>query len=442
MGNKLKVAAKRDGATRRTRLATTLKGLRKNEFSTLRMNLEGVKARHEKLQDREHLVVPAVILTEGVHNGSAGPLYYPGEELRKNPEAWNHMPVVDYHPEDNSGRGISARDPEVLNIRGLGVCLNSRWDNRLKTEVWLDIERVKKVDKRILDNVESGVMTELSTGLFTDNEYVDNGEWKGERYVAVARNYRPDHLAILPDKKGSCSIADGAGLLRNSEHTKEPVRKLLVEVEEDPSVVGEVSNEDETNQKETLVMNKAETIKSLIENSGGIWAEGDRTYLETKNDEQLKTLHDATVKNEAEAGEDEKKEEEKPVDFTEHQVTTQAAKTEEEEEKPTKNMSFEEVLNSASPDIREMITSGLRVQAATKAKLVKVITSNARNRFTPEQLNVKPLEELENLVALVGGEKKAPVANYAGLGEVGSPTANTETPLEIPTFTFAPAAKK
>lgn len=33
---------------------------------------------------------------------------------------------------------------------------------------------------------------------------------------AVARNHRPDHLAILPDQVGACSLADGAGLIRNA----------------------------------------------------------------------------------------------------------------------------------------------------------------------------------------------------------------------------------
>ena len=43
------------------------------------------------------------------------------------------------------------------------------------------------------------------------------GDWNGKAYVGIARNYRPDHLAILPDMKGACSIADGAGLCRNHE---------------------------------------------------------------------------------------------------------------------------------------------------------------------------------------------------------------------------------
>jgi hypothetical protein len=43
----------------------------------------------------------------------------------------------------------------------------------------------------------------------------------GRQYVGIARNHRPDHLAILPDLKGSCSIADGAGLCRNHDVVEE-----------------------------------------------------------------------------------------------------------------------------------------------------------------------------------------------------------------------------
>jgi hypothetical protein len=44
---------------------------------------------------------------------------------------------------------------------------------------------------------------------------LEDGQWKGEKYVAIAQNIRADHLAILPNKDGACSIQDGAGLLVN-----------------------------------------------------------------------------------------------------------------------------------------------------------------------------------------------------------------------------------
>ena len=175
-------------------------------------NFTGI-TRNEKLHSKEYLVAPAIMIVEGVLNGSQGPLLYPASEMRKSVPLWNLKPAVLYHPEKN-GAGISACSPEVLNTRGLGMMMNTRMDgDQLKTEVWLDMVQVKKVDERVLEAIENKEVMELSTGLLTDNEMTE-GEWNGVHYDAIARNYRPDHLAILPDQVGACSVEDGAGFLR------------------------------------------------------------------------------------------------------------------------------------------------------------------------------------------------------------------------------------
>lgn len=169
------------------------------------------------LEGREHIVVPMVILTEGVHNGSSGPLYYGKDELGKTPESWNHKPVVVYHPTMN-GQGISACDPAVINTRKVGVMMNTKLDgNRLVSEAWIEKSRADAVDSRIMNAIDRKEMMELSTGVFVDAE-TKPGVWGSESYVGIARNFRPDHLALLPDQIGACSIADGAGFLRNSRH--------------------------------------------------------------------------------------------------------------------------------------------------------------------------------------------------------------------------------
>ena len=184
------------------------------QFSRLTFNLLPKQCRLDTLEGREHCVVPMVMLTEGVHEGSNGPLLYPAEELSKTPQSWNLKPIVVYHPTMN-GEGISACDPVVINNRKVGVILNTRFEGgRLKAEAWLEKPRSDTVDSRIMKAVESAEMMELSTGVFVDMEKGD-GEWNGESYVGIARNYRPDHLALLPDQIGACSIADGAGFIRN-----------------------------------------------------------------------------------------------------------------------------------------------------------------------------------------------------------------------------------
>jgi hypothetical protein len=155
----------------------------------LTTNMSGT-VRHAELEGRDHLVVPMVMLTEGVHPGSSGPLFYPGSELAKVPAVWNTKPVVVYHPEEN-GVGVSACDPAVLNNRKVGVIMNTEYvDGKLKAEAWIEASRVEKIDNRIMESLEADVMMELSTGLFTDNEDVE-GEFEGTAYTAIARNYLP-----------------------------------------------------------------------------------------------------------------------------------------------------------------------------------------------------------------------------------------------------------
>jgi len=184
------------------------------------------------MEERNYLVVPMIILTEGVHAGSDGPMLYPKEELAKTPVIWNHKPVVVYHPEMN-GQGISACNPSVITNRKVGVMMNTKFEKgKLKSEAWIEVDRANKVDERIMAAIEANQMMELSTGVFVDMEETE-GDWKGESYKGIARNYRPDHLALLPDKIGACSIKDGAGFLRNQEEERSLVRSVFAKVMRD-----------------------------------------------------------------------------------------------------------------------------------------------------------------------------------------------------------------
>lgn len=182
------------------------------EMQMLTLNFVPSKSRVETLEDRVHTVVPMVMLVEGVHNGSGGPVFYTADELSKTPAIWNQKPIVDYHPEDGS-----ACDQIFVNSRKVGVIMNAAWDakgKRLTAEAWLEKDRADKIDNRIFRAIEKNEMMEVSTGLFVDLERAP-GKWGEEEFVGTVRNIRPDHLALLPDKIGACSIADGAGLLRN-----------------------------------------------------------------------------------------------------------------------------------------------------------------------------------------------------------------------------------
>lgn len=198
-----------------------------SSYERIVFNLGGAeKVRHEELEGRDHLVVPCVMITEGVHHGSQGRGYYSPRHTAKTTLAWNGMPIVVYHPK-KKGQGISARQPKVFNSSKIGVVMNTRWSNKkLKTEAWIDYQRAKEVDSRILEAVENGKSVEVSTGLHVRRQK-KKGVWNGEKYDWVAVKQQPDHLAVLPDQKGACSVQDGAGLLMNSEMSFTSISRLV-----------------------------------------------------------------------------------------------------------------------------------------------------------------------------------------------------------------------
>ena len=176
----------------------------------------GGKTRRATLHGREYLVAPATMIVPGVLPGSKGPLLYPADEVTRDPQVWNGIPLVLNHPTLN-GEQVSARDPEVLDRFGLGMVLRSRADSgSLKAEAWFDVQQTKKLSPVLWNRLQTGQPIELSTGLFTDEE-LSEGIHNGTEYRAIARNYRPDHLAILLDNAGACSVRDGCGVLVNAE---------------------------------------------------------------------------------------------------------------------------------------------------------------------------------------------------------------------------------
>jgi hypothetical protein len=189
------------------------------EFLTVNV---GGKLRKETLEGRPHLVAPAVILKEEVLNGSEGAGFYPHEENKKALPAWNGMPITLGHPESN-GAKVSARSPEVINNRKVGVVLNTGSDDsgkKVKVECWFDEERVKALDKRLYDKLVKNEQVECSTGLYLNQDPV-KGTFGTTPYDWIARDHEPDHLAVLVDTIGALSVKMGGGLFANAANLPE-----------------------------------------------------------------------------------------------------------------------------------------------------------------------------------------------------------------------------
>ena len=167
--------------------------------------------REEMRNERAWLVVPGIILQEQVLN------YYfvPASEINHFVSAWNGAPVTMAHPDTEDG---SAGHTEYAGI--VGNFYNAQFDvskNQLKGEFWLDLAllRNSEAGRNTESNVRSGKVMDVSTGYWADEE-MTQGVWNDHEYFAIHRNLRPDHVAILLDQTGACSVADGCGMPRTN----------------------------------------------------------------------------------------------------------------------------------------------------------------------------------------------------------------------------------
>lgn len=206
-------------------------------YSSIQVNF---MARRKMLQGKQHMIVPVVMMVEGVHAGSHGPLFHSMKELGKFPDSWNGIPVTVGHPQIG-GQNVSANSPEVIE-QTVGKVFNTRVENnKLKAEVWLDEQRLQSMSPETMAFIQKGNNLEVSIGVFTDEELV-NGEWNGEIYKAIAKNHRPDHLALLPGERGACSWNDGCGVR---------VNKFKKEDEDEEEMEDQETEEKDEETKET-----------------------------------------------------------------------------------------------------------------------------------------------------------------------------------------------
>ena len=191
-----------------------------NSCNTYIIKANNYVIREETFEGKAQIVVPVVMMTEGVHCGSAGAVFHSIEQLGKYPGAWNGIPVCISHPQAE-GSFISANSPEIIEAQTVGRIFHTFIDGKkLKAECWIDVEKIKNVSPPTFEMLKNMAPLEVSIGVFSD-DLPEEGTWNGEDYVMVATNHRPDHLALLPGERGACSWSDGAGIRANSKDTKE-----------------------------------------------------------------------------------------------------------------------------------------------------------------------------------------------------------------------------
>ena len=196
------------------RQANSVVGNNSSQYTMHHVQANNYTIRTETHQGKKHLVVPVIMMVEGVHAGSHGPLLHLAEDLGRFPEAWNGIPIAIDHPADGE-QFISANSPNVIDRQTVGRVYNTQMaEGKLKAEAWIEEEKISRLSPAALGYIRQGHPLDVSVGVFTEDE-MSSGVWNNESYDGIARNHRPDHLALLPGGQGACSWEDGCGIRAN-----------------------------------------------------------------------------------------------------------------------------------------------------------------------------------------------------------------------------------
>lgn len=373
-------------------------------------NSKVLKPKKKTLDGVEHLVFPAVLAKVGVMNSRL----YTAEELGKLVMSWNGVPIPVTHPVVNN-IPVSANDPSFEEKINIGKIYNASFeDGKLKAEMWINIEKAKRLGyEDIITRSENGESLEVSTGLYSD--LIDNsGTFEGESYTTEVKNIRPDHVAILPNQVGACSLKDGCGTMKvncecqNDQDSNGLIDNLKTLLKKVGILNNEVSSNDIRNRLHSLLREK------YPDNYYDICDIYDSTFVYDVNGKyhQLGYTMDGEVANIS--GD--------PVEVirkTEYIPVVNEIKESEEV-----FMSFEEKLeatiNGAEPEVKSYLGKLVANQKESRKKLVdKVVANSGISEEEANKLSDESLGKLSEIKEVKEEPKEEVTANYAGQGGAG-----------------------
>lgn len=407
-------------------------------FQSVTANISG-EVREETLDGREYWVVPVRMLREGVLNGSGGPVLYKRDDMERYAASWDMKPVVVNHPTTRNG---SAASKKILEKYGVGFLLDNEVNGSYQdANAWIDKAKADKVDIRIRQAIENGIRMEVSTGLFAD-QLRKKGRWNGDRYKGVAKNYRPDHLALLPDMVGACSLAHGCGLITANQAIPLKRMKKIQDVVnrlwkgKPLGNCGCQHKKGDSSMKKTsksravkVSANAKRLIDRIIGDGSGNWSKDDLSMLRKMDEDALKKIDagrrqlrklKATAKSAdklANAAAARRREKKRRRQEAERKARLQNSKSrkrrpcdddDDDEQEPIRNQlasikTVDEALRLMPKPIRSMLSNGLGVYRQQRKQLVKIVLANKANKFTKEQLQ-KMDDDVLNKLALMANE--------------------------------------
>lgn len=414
--------------------------------------------RRETFAGREYLVAPTVAVVESVLKGE----YLPAEEIEASAPAWNGAPLPVSHP-TRDGQFVTANAPETLQREVVGRFFNAEFDpdeSALKGEVWVDVERSNALAENRGDEyaqplavLDAGDTLEVSTAYWHGRD-PRSGTFNGDRYDAVQFAIKPDHLALLPNEQGECSVEDGCGAGRSSATAAsatfgsgESERHLFVNMDDDDPGPSPNASDDPmttwqrlgrtlgigTTDDDTPAAASTEGTANACGCDGDGDGDGDPsepTSIETMDDNIQRLAEQSAFDAETLAEWDDSQ-----LSALEESLEGAASANDDDDSTDDGDDDVAAAINSLSETV-ERIDSRLddveeRTEQAVQTQtdeLVETIRSNSE-RFSEDELRAMETETLEKIASETAG------ASYAGRPgtDVGSSANDDVDAYDIPT---------
>lgn len=439
--------------------------------------------RTENRAGTDYRVYPVVMLVEGVHHGvGSDPVYYPPSVLEESAPHWNNMPVTIGHPVNELGDHILCNtDGTIRQQWEVGTLHNVHFsDNKLKGEVWLQTSVITERSPQLLSFLDNGGNLDVSTGLLAASDGVE-GNWNEEQYSGTITDIVPDHIALLPNQTGACSWDDGCGIRFNKA---EEIKKRLIifssdnlmkRVDKIHSFVDSLDERDAANEmyiklhyvravyddyfiyKQTDRTNNTEMLLKQMYSIGAneeIVPQGEPIpVVEEIKYKPLSTevnanknKGDIKMANKTEKGCCPKKvlalianennafveaDQEWLESLTEDQLDKLINTKEVQEPEKVDDITLSSFLESAPPEIRNVLNSGLRELDTKRTGLIERIMACETNTFTEETLKAMDQITLESVASLIPPPAEKNSNNFGGMVPASIKT-NTQEDVEEP----------
>lgn len=169
----------------------------------------GSGVRRDFKDGEEFLIAPIVAVREGVLNGELVRVDTLGRLL----DEWQGTPITINHPPKQAAESISKTHAWVRSNK-IGTMENVHVANeRLQGELWMPTKQPSQQAVKVMQRIERGETLEVSVGflsIFTGQQ----GVLGKKAFREVTQDAAPNHVALLPDDVGACSIKDGCGTPR------------------------------------------------------------------------------------------------------------------------------------------------------------------------------------------------------------------------------------